>query len=263
MKNTDCGIYAIINNINQKLYIGSSCQIKRRICNHFSELRDNRHPNIYLQRAFSKYGEKNFEFKILSYCKREKLLDREQYYINYYQACSPSCGYNLSVTAKNSGKCRSLETKNKMSLGRKNKKRSLSAIQKTKKTLTNRPLSEENKKHIGNAIRKYDCFVVEWRELRRQGFYYREIAKKYNVSKSNVMNYLKVYFPEGESVENNNSNKHGIRKYTHLVEEWRNLKTSGMSYSDIGKKYNISGSSVCKYLVKFYPLKKEVTASVV
>jgi GIY-YIG catalytic domain. len=99
MKEKNCGIYAIINIINQKLYIGSSKDLKYRKRKHFEGLRYNRHPNNYLQQSFNKYGEKSFDFKVIEYCKESKLLEREQYYINYYQSCNRNCGFNLSLKA--------------------------------------------------------------------------------------------------------------------------------------------------------------------
>ena len=55
MKN-NCGIYCIKNNINDKLYIGQSINLKRRKRKHFSELNTNHHVNTHLQRAYNKYA---------------------------------------------------------------------------------------------------------------------------------------------------------------------------------------------------------------
>lgn len=63
MKNS--GIYIIRNKINSKFYIGSSCDIKKRWRRHRYDLNRNGHHNIYLQRAWNKYGKCNFEFEII------------------------------------------------------------------------------------------------------------------------------------------------------------------------------------------------------
>lgn len=55
------GIYKII--INNKLYIGSSLDIKNRIKQHKSDLKNNRHANPKLQNAYNKYHE--FKYEIL------------------------------------------------------------------------------------------------------------------------------------------------------------------------------------------------------
>lgn len=58
------GIYAIVNTINGKVYIGSSKSVEGRCNGHFRDLRNHKHYNVKLQRAWNKYGEQSF-----SYCK--------------------------------------------------------------------------------------------------------------------------------------------------------------------------------------------------
>lgn len=59
------GIYKIINVINNKFYVGSTNDFKRRKTRHFSELRNGRHNNRYLQAAWSKHGEQAFVFVVV------------------------------------------------------------------------------------------------------------------------------------------------------------------------------------------------------
>lgn len=89
------GIYCIINIINNKRYIGSSKNIKRRLQIHRAELRHNWHSNSHLQRAWNKYGEKSFEYYVIEACSDDILLDREQYYID---TLKPEYNMNLIVT---------------------------------------------------------------------------------------------------------------------------------------------------------------------
>lgn len=56
------GIYKIINVVNNKFYVGSAVDLKRRKTRHFSELRTGKHNNRYLQAAWVKYGEQAFIF---------------------------------------------------------------------------------------------------------------------------------------------------------------------------------------------------------
>ena len=86
------GIYKITNKINNKPYIGSSNNIKRRWRQHISLLNNNKHHSIKLQRAWNKYGQDNFKFEILEECEVEKLLYLEQFYIDKYKAYFE--GYN-------------------------------------------------------------------------------------------------------------------------------------------------------------------------
>ncbi len=53
------GTYKIVNKINNKIYYGSSKHIKK----HKSQLKNNKHHCLYLQRAYNKYGANNFEYE--------------------------------------------------------------------------------------------------------------------------------------------------------------------------------------------------------
>ncbi len=59
------GIYKIINVVNNKFYVGSAVDLKRRKARHFSELRNGRHNNRHLQAAWVKYGEQAFVFVVV------------------------------------------------------------------------------------------------------------------------------------------------------------------------------------------------------
>ena len=131
MNKTDSGIYGINNLVNHKSYIGSSVNVQARMRRHLRLLLKNKHDNNHLQRAFNKYGEENFEFKIIEFCKQDKLLEREQYFIDVNRVCET--GYNISPTAgsllglkcsdehkrriseSHKGKICSVETKGKLS----------------------------------------------------------------------------------------------------------------------------------------------------
>lgn len=92
------GIYKIRNLINGKIYVGSTQDFSFRKKEHFWELKNNKHYNQYLQRAFNKYGEENFVFEILEECNIENLLVREQYYLDTLQPFD-EVGYNVNPLA--------------------------------------------------------------------------------------------------------------------------------------------------------------------
>lgn len=77
-----CGIYKIQNITNNKIYIGSSKNIKQRWQKHKALLRHKHHPNSHLLSAWKKYGEENFSFSIIEECDEKNLITREQYYID-------------------------------------------------------------------------------------------------------------------------------------------------------------------------------------
>ena len=98
--NTNCGIYMIMNLVNGKFYIGSSKNIKNRFWGHKGSLNNNRHHSSLLQRAWNKYGEENFIFEILENCLEEKLLEREQIWLDFHHVYNKDIGYNNLKNAK-------------------------------------------------------------------------------------------------------------------------------------------------------------------
>lgn len=59
----------------------------------------NRHCNAYLQNAWNKYGESNFKFEIIELCTEDKLLKREQIWLDKTKCYDKNIGYNLSKSA--------------------------------------------------------------------------------------------------------------------------------------------------------------------
>lgn len=91
---TQSGIYKIRNSITFDFYIGSASNLRQRWYNHRNALGTNRHINQHLQRAWNKYGADAFEFIIVELCAKNKLLEREQFYID-----SETPAYNISKVA--------------------------------------------------------------------------------------------------------------------------------------------------------------------
>lgn len=77
------GVYKICGP-NDKVYIGSSKNIEKRIEVHRWELKNNKHKNKHLQAAWNKYGELAFTIEILEQCPVENLEKLEQFYIDYF-----------------------------------------------------------------------------------------------------------------------------------------------------------------------------------
>jgi len=166
------GIYAIINRVDGKRYIGSAACLKTRISYHRSMLRNDRHDNSHLQRAWNRYGENNFSFFIIQFCAIADLIEKEAWWMWLTCACDRRLGYNLDRIATHKLHCE--ETKRKISAAHIGKKATpearakMSAFQKGRKHLIPKSaemrakyskalmghfVSEETKRKIGNIHR--------------------------------------------------------------------------------------------------------------
>ena len=63
--NLNGGIYAIVNRLSQRTYIGQVTVFNMRLNNHRSQLRMGKHRNKELQRDWREFGESAFEFRVL------------------------------------------------------------------------------------------------------------------------------------------------------------------------------------------------------
>jgi group I intron endonuclease len=135
-------IYKIINNINDKVYIGYTSR-KKPLDRWKAHIRDSIKLDRPLYRAMRKYGVDNFSF-VLIYCSidaEHTLKTMETYFINEYRSLITDCGYNLTLggesnygwipsnelkklwSQQRSGRKLSEEHKSKISVGGKNRYR--------------------------------------------------------------------------------------------------------------------------------------------
>lgn len=79
------GVYKISNNLcpEGKYYIGYSSHIRSRWNNHKRHLKNGIHINMYLQRAYNKYGAECFTYEILHECETKE--EAQEYETSYLQ----------------------------------------------------------------------------------------------------------------------------------------------------------------------------------
>lgn len=167
------GIYEIVNKLNNKRYIGNTMQdFKVRWSQHKSLLNKNKHHSEHLQFSWNKHGTDNFEFKIVEVLKtKEECVQREQYYIDFYNSYNAEFGYNMCPTAGSpAGRKLSEEHKHKIGLASKGKtiseeqKLAISKANKGKRmpehvrqklaeANLNKVFSEEQRKRISEATK--------------------------------------------------------------------------------------------------------------
>lgn len=91
-------IYGILNKLNGKQYVGSAKNFYKRKTQHLKNLQLNKHPNLYLQNAWNKYGESMFEFIVLEKINdKGDLIEREQWWID-----NSNSEYNICKIANSS-----------------------------------------------------------------------------------------------------------------------------------------------------------------
>ena len=122
------GVYIIVNRFNGKIYVGSTTRrFDRRWKEHQRLLKRGVHRCIPLQMAYNKYGEKYFEFKVISTVPANYCLKMEQYFINTlnpeYNVCKVAGNTRGNVLNESGRKIISEKLKgNKNSLGVKRSK---------------------------------------------------------------------------------------------------------------------------------------------
>lgn len=89
------GIYKITNKVTGDFYIGGSVNAKGRKSNHFNRDARKYYGRYRLHTDIVNYGKENFSFEVIEECKREELLEREQY---WYDVLKPT--YNVVRPAK-------------------------------------------------------------------------------------------------------------------------------------------------------------------
>lgn len=92
------GIYLIVNNVNNKKYVGKSSDIEKRWKYHKNNYNCSKEWNKTLYKAFRKYGIQNFSFKIIELLEENynKICnEREKYWIQHFN--SYQNGYNETI----------------------------------------------------------------------------------------------------------------------------------------------------------------------
>ena len=175
------GVYQIKNIVNNKIYIGSSKNIKKRFGNHKWSLRKLRHDNILLQNSWNKYGENVFEFSILEVCEIHILIEREQYYLDLHKPFDRMVGYNLCPIAySTSGYKYSEESKEKIKIAVKAAKSKLGKQILTKKHKLDISLSNRGDGNGMSQITKDIVLLI--RKDYENNLTYKDLMKKYDLN---------------------------------------------------------------------------------
>jgi len=94
-RNPLCGIYSILCILNNKVYVGSSTDIRHRWCQHRHSLNKMLFSNIHLQNDYILYGKDNFIFSVLELCNNDSLLIYESKWMTLLNSRNSLYGYNI------------------------------------------------------------------------------------------------------------------------------------------------------------------------
>ena len=150
-------IYKLTCIINNKIYIGKAVNLYNRLRNHRNS-QNYKEGKCYLQNAIKKYGWSSFIVEILETFDefnkerdKDKILEREAYYIQLFDATNSSIGYNLCKYSNDrTGVPCSEKTKIKMSNASKGRPKSREAVEKMRQT----KLGKSNGPHTPETIEK-------------------------------------------------------------------------------------------------------------
>lgn len=197
-------IYIIGNNINNKIYIGQALNAEERFISHCKGSYD----NSLIDKAIQCYGKDNFWYEILEY-QIPDYNEREKFWIKELNSLKPN-GYNIMEGGNEPPTFYGID----------------------------HPLSKFNSLEEVENLKN---------DLRYTTLSLSDIAKKYNQSKKTVLrinqgiNYEKIgeKYPIRES-----PNRNGTLTEEDVDEIIEILKYSYRQYEEIGRQYNVKGSTI-------------------
>ncbi|MEC3020616.1 GIY-YIG nuclease family protein [Bacillus cereus] len=248
------GIYTITNVENKKVYIGQSTNLEARENRHFWFLKQNRHPNDHLQKAFNKYGQDNFVFEIIEETTDTDLDKKEMYYISLLKSNNRKYGYNKE-SGGSLGKRHCEETRKMMS----ERQKKFANLPEQKKRVSewakNRKRSEKERKLHRERVQGERSSLAKLSEEN-----VREIktALFLGIAPKELSNIFNVTFQTIYDIRNMKTWSHvlprlnaSLLKNPLLQErdaEILSLYKSGLSFRAIGRELKISHSTVSKII---------------
>jgi group I intron endonuclease len=198
--NKNHAVYKITNAKTNQYYIGVDSYFPKRLKQHQSMLRNNKHKNNYMQNSYNKYGVENFKFELLLYCdSREEMLSKEIIFIREYK--SLEYGFNHTIGGEGSyGYKHSKESLEKMSSWKRiitkewceNLSKGMKGVKKRHYKRVNHPDYSKwlgGEKHPVAKLKLED--VNNIRILYNEGETQLSLSKKFNITKIHVYYIIK------------------------------------------------------------------------
>ena len=259
-------VYSIKCDVNGRVYIGQTKNLKNREIDHFYRLSRNIHDNPNLQIDYNLYGRSHFSVNIVETCDtRQQAKQREDYWIKYYGDIESSCNYNCKNNYFNNTQMKSKVSHTASispNYGNKGKKLSEETKRKIGEANKGREVTLETKQKLRDAAKRRD--IIPWNKGKK-GLYVPSEETRRKISESNKG---KTFTPEHKAnISKSRKGKASHIKYTPqlaltLQEEYRKYVTmyDDISiYKKLSKEYNIK-YIVCRNLIlygKAYPSEKD------
>ena len=269
-------VYAIVNTVNGKAYIGSTTDVKRRWRQHQTGLRGDHHWNPHLQNSWNQYGEQAFGFVILEEgVPGSRLIQQEQRWLDKYLVASGA--YNCGVVAaspmrgrKHSdetrcrmsearqgkhhpfyGKSHSAETRRKISEACQGRRHSDEARRKIGEALQDREFSEEHRRKISEAnARPYPAFRhCKTGEIIPAGHNLMALCRKRGLSHpavSRIVHGERLSYKGWELLEGKRDRKNNARPYPAFIHRGTGeVIEAGHNLRELCRRRGLSQGAMC------------------
>lgn len=246
-------IYKITNKVNGKVYIGQTQKtIQERFANHIKKAKI--HTNRYLYDAMNYYGYENFTVEKIEECPKEKLDEREIYWISFYNSNNKNFGYNMTKGGGGgdtwTNNPHKKETSEKISKANLNSKR-----------------TPEQKARMSAAQKGVYYIPIDKNELLidiKNMMSVEDICVKYQISRRSFYKRCKDYFDKtptelrGDRLTHTNTQKISLNK-----EELLKYIQKGKTLKEISNIFNVSTETVRRRIIEYFgksikELKKDV-----
>ena len=234
-------IYIIKNNINDKVYIGQTCQSpSERFKQHMKPSTHKQRGSYKIYNAINKYGKENFYYEVLEeHISEEDINEREIYYINLYNSYEHGYNSTRGGDTKIISRVQDIQKLKEMFNGNKTYEEMAEYFQVNKATIQRTLLSLGLKRNLIIT----EGYLIANKDIKTN----KQMAEELNVSSATISRAFKKYgITRGTGCNNhlncqNQSNitKDDLIKYKHLPKK------------EIARILNISYSHVCRLFKKY------------
>jgi group I intron endonuclease len=254
------GIYSIRQKSTGREYVGSAVNVTKRWKEHRRQADSGRHHSRFFQRAWSKHGCDDFEFRVLLVCAKHDLIAYEQACLDGLRPAfnvSPTAGSQLgfkmndeakrkmSVAAKKNknfaGHNHTQESRRRISESRKGKGgglRSPERLRRISEALTGRTLSDETRKKISERLmgHKQSAETIAKRVEKLRG---RKMPEGFGETVAKKLRGIKR---SAETVQRMRESKSSLSP--DQVRKIRALADSGVRHKEIAAQFGITVNNV-------------------